>query len=112
MVPTGPRSGLVLRHAQVGLGVLKAFANNLFAARPWQGLFNWGVPWLRHKKYARLDDVQAELKLEHGSRVAEFKFADYLTRDFRVPADSPALKMGCYPEGEVPGAKLGALPSH
>ena len=101
--------------APVGLTLEKlnlTFANNLFAARPWQGLFHWGVSWRRHKKYARLDDVQAELKLEHGSRVAEFKFADYLTRDFRVPADSPALKMGCYPEGEVPGAKLGTLPSH
>lgn len=27
--------------------------------------------------------------------------------DFRVPADSPALTMRCYPQGKVPGARLG-----
>jgi hypothetical protein len=98
--------------APTGLSLEKlkiTFAGNLYAAQPWQGLFHWGVPWKRHKTYARLEDAQSELKLEAGSRAAEFRFEDYLTRDFRVPADSPALKMGCYPTGDVPGVRLGAV---
>jgi len=85
-----------------------AFSGNLYAAQPWQGLFHWGVPWKRNKKYARLEDVQSELKLEPGSRTTELRFEDAQARDFRVPADSPALKMGCYPTGDVPGVRLGA----
>jgi hypothetical protein len=53
--------------------------------------------------------VRQELKLEQGSVVDDFKYADFLTRDFRVPADSPALKMGCYPQGDVPGVILGVI---
>jgi hypothetical protein len=87
------------------------FENNLYAAHPWQGLFRWGVPWKRHKKYTKLDEVRSELKFEAGGRTSAFEFGDSLTRDFRVPADSPALKMNCYPKGEVPGVKLGALPA-
>ena len=87
------------------------FANNLYDARPWQGLFNWGVDWKKHKKYAKLDDVRAELKLESGSEAAEFRVENYQSFDFRVPANSPALKMGCYPKGNVPGVKLGILPA-
>lgn len=81
--------------------------NNFYAARPWQGLFNWGVTWKRHRTHASLDEVQIQLGLERGSVVGDFTFEDYLTRDFRVPADSLALKMECYPQGEVPGVLLG-----
>ena len=96
----------------VGLTLEKleiTFENNLYCAQPWQGLFHWGAAWRRHKKYATLADVQSELKLESGSQTAEFRVEDYLARDFRVPADSPALKMGCYPKGDVPGVKLGIM---
>ncbi|MDF2440610.1 MAG: hypothetical protein JWN98_1594 [Abditibacteriota bacterium] len=85
------------------------FENNLLAASENQGLWNWGTTWKRHKTYTSLADVQRELKLETGSRVAPFEFRDYLNRDFRVPANSPALKMNCYPKGEVPGVQLGVL---
>jgi len=85
------------------------FENNIYCAQPWQGLFHWGAEWKRHKKYAKLEDVQSELKLESGSQAVDFKVEDYLARDFRVPAESPALKMGCYPKGDVPGVKLGTL---
>ena len=54
-----------------------------------------------------LDDVRAELKFEREGQAAEFRVEDYQARDFRVPVDSPALKMGCYPRGEVPGVRLG-----
>ena len=42
--------------------------------------------------------------------VGAFAFGDYLTRDFRVPAGSPALRMTCYPIGDVAGIRLGLLP--
>lgn len=81
--------------------------SNLYAVQPSQGLFHWGVPWKRHVKYRTLTDVQSELNLETGSAVTELSFADYLTRDYRVPIGSKALIMGSYPRGEVPGVKLG-----
>ncbi len=87
------------------------FENNLYDSRPWQGLFVWGVEWKRHKRYAKLADVQAELKLETGGLATEIQFADFHGRDLRVPADSPALKRGCYPRGEIPGVQLGTLSS-
>ena len=98
--------------APVGLSLEKLnlrFENNLLAANENQGLRNWGTSWKRHKLYTSIADVQRELKLETGSRVAPFDFRDYLTRDFRVPANSPALKMNAYPKGEIPGVKLGIL---
>ena len=87
-----------------------AFEDNLYSARPWQGLFHWGAEWKLHKKYAALDQVRSELGFERGGQVLDFKVADYPARDFRVPADSPMLKLGCYPQGEVPGVRLGTIP--
>jgi nitrous oxidase accessory protein NosD len=99
----GAPSGLSLETLAI------TFENNLYDARPWQGLFHWGVDWKRHKAYTNLGDVRAELKLESGGQAVEFRVAEDLARDFRVPADSPALKMGCYPVGEVPGVRLGTM---
>jgi parallel beta-helix repeat protein len=96
----------------VGLSLEKLnikFEQNLYAMNENQGLFNWGTAWKRNKKYASLDDVRRELNMEQGSIIAPFIFRDYLTRDFRVPANSPVLKMGAYPRGEVPDVKLGIL---
>jgi hypothetical protein len=87
-----------------------ALGPNLYGSGPGQGLFNWGVTWKRHKKYGNLADVQEELSLAKGSQVQAFGVHDYATLDFRVPADSPALQMGCYPRGSVPGVRLGTLP--
>jgi hypothetical protein len=84
-----------------------SFEGNLYGARPWQGLFNWGVDWKRHKTYGTLDEVKSELKLERGGRAEELNIEGFPSRDFRVPADSPMLKTGCYPKGEVPGVRLG-----
>ena len=86
------------------------FANNIYAPGDNGGLFNWGADWKRHRNYRDLTAVQTELKMENGSAIAPFEVADYLTLDLRVPANSPALKMKCYPQGEVPGVKLGVLP--
>jgi hypothetical protein len=87
------------------------FEDNVYDARPWQGLFQWGVDWKRHRRYTTLGDVRSELKIESGGRAADVHVEDLPARDFRVPADSPALRMGCYPKGEVPGVQLGIAPA-
>jgi hypothetical protein len=86
------------------------FENNLYCPGPGQALFNWGVTWKKNKRYERLDAVQKELCLAKGSKVAEFHVEDYSALDLRIPRDSPAVIMGCYPRGSVPGILLGALP--
>jgi hypothetical protein len=98
-----PITGLTLEKLAI------SFENNLYDAQSGQGLFHWGVEWKRHKRYAKLDDVRADLKLESGGQAAPFDVENYRSRDFRVPADSPALPMGCYPKGDVPGVKLGTV---
>jgi len=83
--------------------------DNLYFAAPGAELFNWGVTWKKNTRYQSLEQVRQELGLEQGSRIAEFVVKDFAALDFRVPANSPAVKMGCYPKGEVPGVKLGIL---
>ncbi|MFB3882391.1 MAG: right-handed parallel beta-helix repeat-containing protein [Armatimonadota bacterium] len=83
--------------------------DNLYWAAPGQGILIWGHPRRRHKQYDTVDDVRAELNLEHGTELVDPAFADPLTRDFRVLADSRLLKEGCYPQGDVPGVKLGII---
>ena len=87
-----------------------AFENNLYVVHPGQGLFNWGTEWGRHKKYASLEDVRVDLKLDTGGRTGEFEILNYHTRDFRVPASALAVEMGCYPQADVPGVRLGVAP--
>jgi parallel beta-helix repeat protein len=87
-----------------------AFEDNLLWPGPGQGLFNWGVTWKKHKQYENLDEVRKDLLIDRRSQVAEFHVEDYARLDLRVPADSPAMKMDCYPRGSVPGVRLGTLP--
>ncbi|MDG3002744.1 right-handed parallel beta-helix repeat-containing protein [Paludisphaera mucosa] len=88
-----------------------AFEGNFYDARPWQPLFVWGVDWKRHIAFASLEDVRSALGFEREGRAGEFRVADLLARDFRTPADGPAREMGCYPQGDVPGVRLGILPA-
>jgi len=83
--------------------------DNLYYAGPGAELFNWGVTWKKNKRYQRIEQVQEELRLEQGSRAAEFTVSDFPALDFRVPVGSPAVKMGCYPKGTIPGVRLGIL---
>ena len=83
------------------------FANNLYDPPPGQSPFRWGAEWNPNKSYTTLDDVRRELNLEQGGRIAGLVMADVLTRDLRVPRDSPALALGAYPKGDVPGVRLG-----
>ncbi|UCG55648.1 MAG: right-handed parallel beta-helix repeat-containing protein [Phycisphaerales bacterium] len=81
--------------------------NNLYWTAPGQGLFNWGVTWKRHKRYQTLEDMRTELGLGQSSRLAEISFKDFPRLDLRVPRDSPAVTMQCYPRGDIPGVALG-----
>jgi len=83
--------------------------DNLYFTGPGDGLFNWGATWKENKRYQRLEQVQKELGLEQGSKSAEFTVNDFSSLDFRVPANSPAIEMQCFPQGNVPGVKLGIL---
>ena len=97
----------------VGLSLEKLrlkFADNLYSIPDGQGLFHWGAAWRRNKHYDGLAAVRSELSLERGSVVGVVAFGDYLTLDFRVPAGSLALRMTCYPIGDVAGVRLGVLP--
>ncbi len=97
----GP-SGLTLEQLKL------TFQGNVYFAAPNQGFFNWSADWdKQYRQYTKLEDLRQELKLDTDSVVAEPIFADIIARDFRVPADSVLLRMGCYPQGEVPGVKLG-----
>ena len=86
------------------------FADNFYSNPDGPALFHWGAAWRRNKQYDTLAAVRNDLGLEQGSTVGAFTFGDYVTSDFRVPAASPALKMGCYPTGDVAGVRLGVLP--
>ncbi len=85
------------------------FEGNLYWPGPGQDLFNWGVTWKKCRRYANLDDLRKELTVDHRSEVIEFHVKDYSALDFCVPADCPAVIAGCYPQGAVPGVKVGAL---
>ena len=99
----GETSGLSLEKLALTL------RDNLFCAGPGVELFNWGVTWKKNKRYDSLEQVQRELGLEQGSKLAELLLNDFSALDFRVPAGSPAVKMKCYPKGTIPGVQLGIL---
>lgn len=82
-------------------------SGNLFWAEPWEGFYQWGCSWRRHRTYTDLDALRRELGIEDGSRTVKPAFSDPAAGDFRLPADHPALRLGCYPQGEVPVIKLG-----
>lgn len=87
------------------------FANNVYAPAENGRITRWGPDWAKKNRvYTDLKTLQSDLNFDKTSVVAPVAFADISALDFRVPADSVALKMGAYPRGAVPGVKLGALP--
>jgi len=97
----GPPAGTSLEDLNL------TFENNLYYPAAGQGLFNWGVTWKKNKKYPDLDAVRRELGLERGGEVTDIAIRDFRKLDLRVPADNPAIRMQCYPQGDVFGVKLG-----
>jgi hypothetical protein len=53
--------------------------------------------------------MRKELAVDQHSKCAEVHFKDYSALDFRVPSDSPAVRMDCYPRGTVPNVRLGTF---
>ncbi|BCM89150.1 hypothetical protein IAD21_00994 [Abditibacteriota bacterium] len=88
------------------------FTNNVYDLGDTGAVFHWGTSW-RHNQYfdgpTALEKLRASLGFEQGSLIAPFTFADSITRDFRVPANSAALKMKAYPQGTIPDAMTGVL---
>lgn len=110
MPPT--QTGAFAGTLQTGLSLedLKlVFESNLYSPNSGQDLFNWGVTWKKHKRYPNLGELRQDLPLDQGSEVAPFHVQDYSALDLRVPTDSPALKMDCYPRGTVPQVRLGTF---
>jgi hypothetical protein len=97
----GAPQGLSLEALALG------FSGNVYAVEEGQGLFQWAAPWLRNRRYTRLDDVRSELGLEQGGVAAVVAFADPLRDDFRLPADASAQLRNAAPRGFVPGAQVG-----
>jgi hypothetical protein len=83
------------------------FANNVYCAAPGQGWFKWGTTWGRHSVYSNLSQFQSELGIDTGSRVLDPRFADLLTLDLRLAADTMSALEESYPRGPVPGVLLG-----
>ena len=75
----------------------------------------WGaetVPLMTWKgllSYQNLKELRAGEGFEKDGVMLDPQFADAKNIDLRVPADSPVIKMGCYPKGEVPRVKLGVI---
>ena len=86
------------------------FEDNLYFAAGGQGWFEWGVTWHRHRSYSNLQEFRGELGIDTGSQVFDPDFADPAGRDFRMNAQIFARCRQSYPQGTVPGVRLGSLP--
>jgi hypothetical protein len=84
-------------------------SHNVYAREDHQPLFIWGTSWLRHVDYTNIAAINLDLRLEIGSRIVPLAFKNFAEHDFRLPRNSEVFKMKCYPRGEVPEVKLGAL---
>jgi hypothetical protein len=59
--------------------------------------------------HADIHAMRSRDGLEKDGVVMDPQFADWKKLDLRIPKNSPLMKMGCYPKGEVPGVKLGVM---
>lgn len=78
--------------------------NNIYWGDTIPDLYQWG-----DLKFQSLEQVRKDLRFDENSKIFDPMFADWENLDLRVPADSPLLRMGCYPKGEIPGVKLGVI---
>lgn len=83
------------------------FEDNVYFAAPGQGWFGWGPTWTRHQRYSDRKAFQSELRIDTGGRVDDPPFADVAQRDFRLDAKAMAQVQDSYPQGPVPGVRLG-----
>ncbi len=99
----GQPAGLTLEKLRLN------FEDNVYYAGPGEGCFEWGVSWGRHRSYATVNDFEAELGIDKGSRVVEPAFANLSGFDCRLSAAAVAALDESYPHGPVPGVALGVL---
>lgn len=84
-----------------------SFEDNVYFARPGQGLIEWGASWGRHRSYSELSDFQTSLGIDQGGRVLRPAFANLNALDCRLSAKAmDALKQN-YPQESPPGVTLG-----
>ena len=83
------------------------FEKNVYFAAAGQGWFKWGPTWARHESYASLPEFQSDLGLDAGSQALDPAFADTLQLDFRLRPETMVLVKESYPQGPVPGVRLG-----
>jgi hypothetical protein len=99
----GAPAGLSLERLKI------AFTGNCYLQQPGHDLFNWGVPWKHMLRFSDLAQLHRDLALEDGqSTVVADCPVSLGTLDFRLPKDHPALAIGAYPQGPVPGCIMGA----
>ena len=78
---------------------------NMYWGDSYPDLLLWGDAM----KFQSLNNVRTDLNFETGGQIIDPQFADWKNLDLRVPKDSPLIKLGCYPEGDIPGVKLGII---
>ena len=76
--------------------------NNIYWGGTNRVLYQWG-----DLKFESLEQIRNNLNFEENGKIIDPRFADWKNLDLRVPKDSPLLRAGCYPKGEIPGVKLG-----
>jgi hypothetical protein len=86
------------------------FEGNVYFAGPGQRWFEWGPSWARHQSYPGLKEFQTALAIDTGSLTLDPAFADVLSLDFRLTREGMDGVKECYPQGAVPGVRLGTLP--
>jgi hypothetical protein len=78
--------------------------NNIYWGDSIPTLYQW-----TEKRYKKLEDVNNDLKFEANGKTIDPQFADWEKLDLRVPKGSALIGRRCYPEGRIPGVKLGSL---
>ena len=78
--------------------------SNIYQGGTAPDLYQWS-----ELKFQSLDQINRELKFEADGKIIDPQFADWKNLDLRVPEDSPLLKMRSYPQGKIPGVKLGII---
>jgi hypothetical protein len=66
--------------------------------------------WDGYIRYTSLEEIRANVGLEKNGIIVDPVFCDPEALDFRVSKKSEVVTRGCYPEGTVPGVKLGVFP--
>src|SRR5262249_21617434 len=104
---SSPHRSAIAKDGQSLEALRITFVSNLYDPPAGRPAFRWGVEWKTNRAYDSLESLRADLGFEQGGRIGRFVARDAIVRDLRVAADSPAVALGAYPQGDVPGVRLG-----